>query len=170
MLVRNITGYSESNFLITPVTSVDNFLCINASDACVSGGGSINTVLGIDESIDVNTFDPVANKGDGGINDYLYEKGNQLTALAFALQNLSNDLNTTTDTTEDYFKAIAEELELSYEESNGIIDIEDESFINKVISPFCSKTSILIFCTICFTSSKVAVLVKVPRTIHPSFP
>ena len=29
-------------------------------------------------------FDPVANKGDGGIHDYLYEKGNQLTVLAFA--------------------------------------------------------------------------------------
>ena len=39
--------------------------------------------LGIDSSIDVFTFDPVANKGDGGINDYLYEKGNQLNGSCF---------------------------------------------------------------------------------------
>ena len=55
----------------------------------------INSALGIDASIDVFTFDPVAEKGDGGISDYLYEKGNQLTVLAYALQNITNNLNMT---------------------------------------------------------------------------
>ena len=73
--------------------------------------------MGIDSSIDVSTFDPVLNKGDGGINDYLYEKGNQLTVLAYALQNVTNNLNTTTETTQDYFKVITEEVETSIEES-----------------------------------------------------
>ena len=45
-----------------------------------------------DASIDVLAFDPVPNKGDGGINDYLYEKGNQLTILVYAIQNISNNL------------------------------------------------------------------------------
>ena len=68
----------------------------------------VNSVLGIDLSLDILTFDPVAGKGDGGINDYLYEKGNQLTVIAYALQNTSNNLNSTSETTQDFFKAIAE--------------------------------------------------------------
>jgi len=62
----------------------------------------------------VGVDDPVALKGDGGIYDYLYEKGNQLTVLAYALQNITNDLNTTTETTQDFFKSIAEEVETEY--------------------------------------------------------
>ena len=142
MLVRNITGYSESNFLITPVTSVDNFLCINASDACVSGGGSINTVLGIDESIDVNTFDPVANKGDGGINDYLYEKGNQLTILAAALVKITNNMNSSTDTTEDYFKSIAETIDDEYQQTSMKVDIETNAFITNVLEKVIESKSL----------------------------
>lgn len=35
----------------------------------------INSALGIDDSIDVVIFDPVSNRSDGDVNDYLYEKG-----------------------------------------------------------------------------------------------
>ena len=140
MLVRNLAGYSESNFLITPVTSVDNFLCINASDAC--GGGSINTVLGIDESIDVNTFDPVANKGDGGINDYLYEKGNQLTILASALVKITNNMNSSTDTTEDYFKSIAETIDDEYQQTSMKVDIETNAFITNALEKVIESKSL----------------------------
>ena len=97
LITHKMTGHSDFK-AITPVTSVAAFMQDTAS---------INAALGIDPSIDVFTFDPVANKGDGGINDYLYEKGNQLTVLAFALQNIVNDLNATNETTQDYFKAIA---------------------------------------------------------------
>ena len=75
----------------------------------MSSPSNINSALGIDSSIDIYTFDPVENIGDGGINDYLYEKGNQLTVFAYALQNISNNLKTSTETTQDYFRAISEE-------------------------------------------------------------
>ena len=101
LLTHKLTGHSDFK-AVTPVTSVAAFM----TDASL-----VNAALGIDASIDVSIFDPVANKGDGGINDYLYEKGNQLTVLAYALQNITNDLNTTTETTQDYFKAITEEIE-----------------------------------------------------------
>ena len=78
--------------------------------------------------------DPVAGKGDGGINDYLYEKGNQLTVLAYALQNITNNLNTATETTQDYFKAIAEELEIEYAATGSRVNIETEAFITKVLN------------------------------------
>ena len=123
LITHKLSGHSDFK-AVTPVTSVAAFM----EDASL-----VNAALGIDSSIDVFTFDPVANKGDGGINDYLYEKGNQLTVLAFALQNITNNLNTTTETTQDYFKAITEEIEKEYTETETKVDIETETFITNVI-------------------------------------
>ena len=83
LLITKLAGHTDFK-AVTPVTSVAAFMATPSN---------INTALGIDASIDIYTFDPV-NKGDGGINDYLYEKGNQLTVLAYALQNITNDLKT----------------------------------------------------------------------------
>jgi hypothetical protein len=123
LITHKLTGHSDFK-AVTPVTSIAAFM----EDASL-----VNAALGIDSSIDVFTFDPVANKGDGGINDYLYEKGNQLTVLAFALQNITNNLNTTTETTQDYFKAITEEIEKEYTETETKVDIETETFITKAL-------------------------------------
>ena len=124
LINQNLSGYSEFK-VITPVTSVASFL--NEST-------SINNVLGIDSSIDIFTFDPVANTGDGGINDYLYEKGNQLTVLAFSLQNIINNINSTTETTQDYFKSIAEEIDLEYAATSQKVDIETSNFVLNVLN------------------------------------
>ena len=124
LITHKLTGHSDFK-AVTPVTSVAAFM----TDASL-----VNAALGIDSSIDVFTFDPVANKGDGGINDYLYEKGNQLTVLAYALQNITNDLNTGTETTQDYFKAITDEIEKEYAETSTKVDIETEAFITKVLN------------------------------------
>ena len=123
LITHKLTGHTEFK-VITPITSVMYFM---------NTASNIYSALGIDSSIDILSFDPVANKGDGGINDYLYEKGNQLTIIAYAFQNLSNDLKTGTDKTQDYFKAIAEELEKEYNESNIKVDIETEAFLSKVL-------------------------------------
>ena len=123
LITHKLTGHSDFK-AVTPVTSIAAFM----ADA-----SQVNAALGIDSSIDVFTFDPVANKGDGGINDYLYEKGNQLTVLAYALQNITNNLNTTTETTQDYFKAITEEIEKEYTETSTKVDIETEEFITKTL-------------------------------------
>ena len=123
LITHKLTGHSDFK-VITPVTSLAAFM----TDAA-----NINAALVIDSTIDIYTFDPVANKGDGGINDYLYEKGNQLTVLAYALQNITNDLNVTTDTTQDYFKAITEEIEKEYTETSSKVDIETEAFITKAL-------------------------------------
>ena len=124
LINQNLSGYSEFK-VITPVTSVASFL---------NDSSSINNVLGIDSSIDVFTFDPVANKGDGGINDYLYEKGNQLTVLAFSLQNVINNINLTTETTQDYFKSIAEEIDLEFATTSQKVDIETSNFVLNVLN------------------------------------
>ena len=134
LITHKLTGHSDFK-AITPVTSIAAFM----EDASL-----VNAALGIDSSIDVFTFDPVANKGDGGINDYLYEKGNQLTVLAFALQNITNNLNTTTETTQDYFKAITEEIEKEYTETETKVDIETEAFVTKVLENVITAKSVTI--------------------------
>ena len=105
---------------------------------------SSKIILGIDDNIDIYTFDPVANKGDGGVNDFLYEKGNQLTILALALQNITNNLNNISETTQDYFKAIAQELDAEYASTTSRVDIETESFIRRVIENLISAKNITI--------------------------
>ena len=123
LLTHSLTGYTASK-VITPITSVAAFM---------STPSDINDVLGLVSSIDVSTLDPVANKGDGGANDYYYEKGSQLTILALALQNISNNMNSSSDKTQDYFKAIGEELEKEYATSSSRVDLEDEAFLTKVV-------------------------------------
>ena len=123
LLTHKLTGHTDFK-VVTPLTSVAAFM----NDA-----SNTNAALGIDSEINIATFDPVANKGDGGVNDFLYEKGNQLTVLAYALQNITNDLKTTTDSTQDYFKAISEEIEAEYTETSSKVDIETEAFIIKAL-------------------------------------
>ena len=144
LLVNKLGGYSASKTFVTPVTTLDAFICSNTATACSGSGGSINSLLGIDSSININTFDPVANKGDGGIGDFLYEKGNQLTVLALGLQNVTNNLNTSTDTTESYFKAIAEELDKAFATSSKRVDIENPVFITNVVDNIVAAKSITI--------------------------
>ena len=76
-----------SDYAITRVTSRgggqshhhDRFFMENPED--------LNAILGVDASIDLMTTDPVAKKGTSDY-DLLYEKGNQLTVLAYSLQIL----------------------------------------------------------------------------------
>ena len=137
MLLRTLEGYSASNFSITPVTTIANFL----------PGENLYNLLGIDSSIDFLTADPVALKGDGGINDFLYEKGNQLTILALSLYNVKNDLvsgSSAGDSTKDYFKAIAEEIKIQNTSTSAKVDIESETFISNVLDNVIAAKSITI--------------------------
>ena len=134
LLVRDLSGYSDSSFMVTPLTSVSHFI----------PSENINDVLGIDSSIDIFTTDPVANLSNGSSYELLYEKGNQLTVLAYSLQNISNDLNSSTDTTADYFKAISEEISLAFAESSLPVNIEKALFIENVIDNLISAKSLTI--------------------------
>ena len=134
LITHKLSGHTDFK-AITPVTSVAAFM---------NNATNINSALGIDASIDIEIFDPVANKGDGGINDFLYEKGNQLTVLAYALQNITNNLASSNETTQDYFKAISEELETEYSETEAKVDIETEAFIIKVIDNIIASKTLTI--------------------------
>ena len=132
LISHRMEGHSEFK-VITPVTTLAQFF---------NDPTKLKPSLGIDNSIDIFTFDPVANKSTSLINDYLYEKGNQLTVLAYTLQNISNNLLGNSETSQDFFKAIAEELEAFYENSQEIVDIESQIFINNIISNIVSTKNL----------------------------
>ena len=136
MLLRSLNGYSASNFSITPVTTIANFL----------PDENIFNLLGIDPSIDILTVDPVSSKGDGGINDFHYEKGNQLTVLALSLFNINNTLMSSSPSysTRDYFQAIAEEIKKEYTITSSKVDIENQTFITNVFENIIATKSITI--------------------------
>ena len=136
MLLRNLSGYSSSNFSITPITTISYFLPED----------NLYNLLGIDSSIDFMTVDPVFLKGDSGINDYHYEKGNQLTILALSLFNIKNALlpSSPSTSTKDYFKAIAEELKKENVITTTKVNIESESFISNVIDNVVTAKSLTI--------------------------
>jgi hypothetical protein len=133
-IIRDLSGYSSDNFMITPVTSVAHFM----------PSQNIYNTLGLDSSIDINTADPVANKGDGAGYDLLYEKGNQLTVLAYSLQNMANNLKTSTDSTADYFKAISEEINTEHMATSAAVNIEKKAFIEKVLDNLVTAKSLTI--------------------------
>ena len=153
LMIHKMNGYSE-NKVITPVTSVAAFM---------QSPANINTVLGIDSSIDVHEFDPVFNKGDGGINDYLYEKGNQLTFIALSLQYFINSKSLTNYTTEDMFTSLAEEIENEFSLTSNKVDIENSVFIKKVLS------NILISKDIQISESDLNNVVLILESVIPIF-
>ena len=123
VLINKLTGYAEFA-AITPITTLASFM---------ETPDDINRLLGIDASIDISRTDPVAVMGDGGVFDYLYEKGNQVTILVLVIQNIANDLNLTTDTSQDYFKAFAEEVDAQFADTGEQVDIETSAFITTVV-------------------------------------
>ena len=119
-LVHKLEGFEKSK-LVSPFTTLIAYM---------DEPSNLNALIGIDASIDLLRTDPIPNLGIEIYNN-MYEKGNQLTILAYTLQNLIND---TESFTEIYFRAIADELEESYLSSKAIVDLEDSEFISKVIN------------------------------------
>ena len=99
-LAHKMVGF-EATKIISPITSLAAYM---------AKPEDINAALGIDASIDLMSVDPIPNLGQSEY-DYIYEKGNQLTVIAYSLQNSVNAINQTAETSQDYFLSIAEEIE-----------------------------------------------------------
>ena len=110
--------------VVTPITSAAYYL---------EGTETINTILGIDASIDINSTDPVANMSDSDAYKVLYEKGVQITTLIFSLQSALNDINALQETSETYFQEFTKTLEVHYELNSEVVDIETPAFIDAYV-------------------------------------
>ena len=134
LMLHKVTGYSEYK-VITPITSIEAFM-IDSSN--------INTMLGLDSSINIFTDDPVLLKGFDDKYDYLYEKGNQLTVFAYSVQKIINLNSVSSDTTQNIFKIIAQEIESEFNESQSKVDIENLDFIDRVLNSILSSEEIVL--------------------------
>ena len=109
---------------ITPLTSI----AFHLTDPT-----TINTILGIDSSIDINSADPVANINESSAYKFLYEKGNQVTLLVYSMQSAINDIAGTQNTSEAYFSSLASTLTSQYNASSEAVNIESSVFINAYV-------------------------------------
>jgi hypothetical protein len=95
---------------------------------------NINTIFGIDASINILNTDPVAKLSDGGVYSILYEKGNQIAVLALSTTSVVNYQSSDKVDTKTSFLAIANQLEDAFAASSTKIDIESQSFIENVVN------------------------------------
>lgn len=95
---------------------------------------NINTIFGIDASINILNTDPVAKLSDGGVYSILYEKGNQIAVLALSMTSVVNYQSSDKVDTKNSFVAIANQLEDAFATSSTKIDIESQSFIENVVN------------------------------------
>jgi len=107
--------------VVSPLTTVASFM---------DNPENLNSILGVDPSIDLMTTDLVAKKGTSDEYDLLYEVGNQLTVLAYALQKATGEAG---DNSKDAFSSITQVLEDNYELSAASVDIESKAFIETVV-------------------------------------
>ena len=94
---------------------------------------SINTKLGLDASIDINSTDPVANINQGNSYKFLYEKGNQITLLIYSMQSAINDINGSQNTSELYFSTLAALVTSQYDSSSQAVNLESKTFIDAYV-------------------------------------
>ncbi|MFL2485706.1 MAG: cadherin domain-containing protein [Gammaproteobacteria bacterium] len=133
LLLVNRSDASLDFKSITPITSVASFM---------SSPADIYSILNIQDSIDIYSYDPVINKNNDFASSLVFEKGNQLTILAYSIQSIVNAQLATEDTTQDYFSYIAQELESQFLQTNEAVNIEDESFILQVIEKSLQEKSV----------------------------
>jgi len=123
LLVNKLSEHNDL-LVVTPVTSVA---------ALMVNPDNIKAALGIDDSINIATTDPIATMADGDQYEYLYEKGSQITALVFSMQSALNEINSLTETSETYFSEFAKTLETQYAASTETVDIETAAFIDAYV-------------------------------------
>ena len=102
---------------------------------------SINTKLGLDASIDINSTDPVANINQGNSYKFLYEKGNQITLLIYSMQSAINDINGSQNTSELYFSTLASLITSQYDASSQAVNLESKTFIDAYVDLVLENTS-----------------------------
>ena len=123
-------------YKITPLTTAEYFFNRNLNKCEINPVNTkINGVLGIseDENFDINTFDHL---GPNEINARkIYEINNKLTSLALALNNYRNHLLGGSQTTDDIFLILTDQLADSYElNPTQTLNLKSETFLSNFLS------------------------------------
>ena len=124
-------------YKITPLTTAEYFFNRNLKEKCDSNpvNSKINGVLGIseDENFDINTINHLSPSGINGRK--IYEVNNKLTSLVLALNNFRNHLLGGSQTTDDIFLILTDQLADSYElNPTQTLNLKSETFLSNFLS------------------------------------
>ena len=130
------------NYIVSPLTTADFFLAESLLELSNPISPSVNQLLGLDISLDLNITDHVENLGNGFKFAETYEKANQLTVLALSVSKFVNNLNASNNNTNEVFKVILDELVSNYQKSETEINLESAIFLEGLIERILAKFSL----------------------------
>ena len=117
------TSANTDGIILSPVTTIATQL------------GSIETAkssLGIADSIDILTFDPLQTLNDANAK-HLYEVGVKLGVFSLTLKNFFNSSQGLTNSTATYSNLLAESLATRFDSVQSGIAVDDPTFIAAVV-------------------------------------
>ncbi len=130
------------NYIVSPLTTADFFLAESLLELSNPISPSVNQLLGLDISLNLNITDHVENLDNGFKFAETYEKANQLTVLALSVSKFVNNLNASNNNTNEAFKVILDELVSNYQISETEINLESAIFIEGLIERIIAKFSL----------------------------
>ena len=108
-----------------------------------TGALSINSMLSIDDSIDIYTVDPVANIGESSALNKYFEINSQLFLISFASQKYVNEVNSSSINSQTFFEILISNLQsvidsgITYPTDDGLDlseYIETSAFISDYVN------------------------------------
>ena len=139
-----ITSNSSQNFIISPLTTADFFLSESLKKLTNPLSTTINNILGLDQNLDVNTSDHVANLNNGFMFAEAYERANQLTSITLSLTRLVNNLSTSNINSGEIFQLILDRMVAIYQNSQNEINLESAVFLDSLVDDVILRFSLSI--------------------------
>ena len=131
--INDFVSNSEQPFIVSPLTTADFFLSLSLAKLNNPVSVTINSLLGLDQNLNINIVDHVENINKGYKFSEAYEKANQLTILALSLTKLVNNLSGVEIKSNEIFQIILDEMVASYQISQSEVSIESSAILDSII-------------------------------------
>ena len=130
--INDFVSNSEQPFIVSPLTTADFFLSSSLAKLNNPVFVTINSLLGLDQNLNINIVDHVENINNGYKFSEAYEKANQLTILALSLTKLVNNLSGVEIKSNEIFQIILDEMVASYQISQSEVSIESSAILDSI--------------------------------------
>ena len=130
--INDFVSNSEQPFIVSPLTTADFFLSLSLAKLNNPVSVTINSLLGLDQNLNINIVDHVENINNGYKFSEAYEKANQLTILALSLTKLVNNLSGVEIKSNEIFQIILDEMVASYQISQSEVSIESSAILDSI--------------------------------------
>ncbi len=131
--INNFVSNSQQPLIVSPLTTADFFLSLSLAKLNNPFSVTINNLLGLDQSLNINIVDHVKNINNGYKFSEAYEKANQLTILALSLTKVVNNIRGFEIKSNEIFQIILDEMVSSYQISQSEVNIESRAILDSII-------------------------------------